>query len=163
MSDNKRPTYDELLNYVQDIARWRKDGEYDPAENDGDDTYVLENDTAVDLHDAAVSDARTLLGITDAGQVVTATCRHCGRGIAHDGRGSWVDPEATGDDRVWRETCDAHDTRAAEHEPRDSDPGDETVGADGQTLPHGRCDTCGAPCDADGCTTDRNHPIALEG
>lgn len=43
-------------------------------------------------------------------------CRHCHRAIEkHDGR--WVDPEATGDDSVWRETCDAHDTFVADHEP----------------------------------------------
>lgn len=29
----------------------------------------------------------------------------------------WIDPEATGDDSIWRETCDAHDTFVAEHEP----------------------------------------------
>lgn len=46
----------------------------------------------------------------------TGTCRHCQRAIEkHEGR--WVDPEATGDDSVWRETCDAHDTFVADHEP----------------------------------------------
>lgn len=44
------------------------------------------------------------------------TCRFCGRDIINDG-GRWVDPEATGDDIVWRETCDSHDTFTAEHEP----------------------------------------------
>lgn len=45
-----------------------------------------------------------------------ATCKHCDRVIvASDGR--WIDPEATGDDAIWRETCDAHDTITAEHEP----------------------------------------------
>lgn len=34
------------------------------------------------------------------------TCIHC-------------DPEATGDDAVWRETCDSHDTFTAEHEAAD--------------------------------------------
>lgn len=52
-------------------------------------------------------------------------CLHCGRVIelaqpndpegAIEGR--WIDPEATGDDSVWRETCDAHDTFLADHEP----------------------------------------------
>lgn len=47
---------------------------------------------------------------------MTATCQHCGRRIVlEDGR--WVDPQATGDDVMWRETCDAHDTFTAEHEP----------------------------------------------
>lgn len=46
-----------------------------------------------------------------------ATCRHCGRDILQVG-GRWVDPEATGDDAVWRETCDEHDTFDAVHEPQ---------------------------------------------
>lgn len=43
-------------------------------------------------------------------------CRHCHRSIVNVD-GAWVDPEATGDDHVWRETCDAHDTFTADHEP----------------------------------------------
>jgi hypothetical protein len=46
-------------------------------------------------------------------------CRYCGREIVND-QGVWVDPDATGDDAIWRETCDAHDTFIAEHEPADS-------------------------------------------
>lgn len=49
------------------------------------------------------------------------TCQHCGRDIYYvmqgDGWEGWIDPEARGDDEVWRETCDAHDTFTAEHEP----------------------------------------------
>lgn len=44
-----------------------------------------------------------------------------------------------------------HNERFGEH--------DETDG----TWPHGRCDTCGAPCDELGCSVDRNHVVALEG
>jgi hypothetical protein len=44
-------------------------------------------------------------------------CQHCGRRIERDAEGRWIDPEATGDDSIWRETCDAHDTFMAEHEP----------------------------------------------
>lgn len=44
-------------------------------------------------------------------------CLHCGRTIEQDAAGRWVDPEADGDDSVWRETCDAHGTVTAEHEP----------------------------------------------
>jgi hypothetical protein len=59
------------------------------------------------------------------GEVVTtdvdgehAECRHCGRDIEPDKDGRWIDPEATGDDVVWRETCDEnHDDRIAAHEP----------------------------------------------
>lgn len=43
-------------------------------------------------------------------------CEHCHRPIIL-ASGVWVDPEATGDDAVWRETCDSHDTFTAEHEP----------------------------------------------
>ena len=45
-------------------------------------------------------------------------CLHCGRTIRQE-NGVWVDPEATGDDSMWRETCDTHDTLTAEHEPDD--------------------------------------------
>jgi hypothetical protein len=43
-------------------------------------------------------------------------CQHCERRIVNID-GAWVDPEATGDDSTWRETCDRHDTFIAEHEP----------------------------------------------
>lgn len=46
----------------------------------------------------------------------THTCIHCERPVLQV-NGGWVDPEATGDDVIWRETCDANDTeRAAPHE-----------------------------------------------
>lgn len=53
----------------------------------------------------------------------SSTCRHCHRGIQFvDDR--WIDPEATGDDVIWRETCaDNHEDRIAAHEPYE--PGDE--------------------------------------
>lgn len=44
------------------------------------------------------------------------TCEHCGRAI-NDSPDGWIDPLATGDDAIWRETCDANDTFTAEHEP----------------------------------------------
>lgn len=47
------------------------------------------------------------------------TCVHCQRGIIFEG-GCWVDPEATGDDSIWRETCGEHDTFTAEHEPEET-------------------------------------------
>ncbi len=51
----------------------------------------------------------------DAGE-----CRHCGRAIKLEGGGEygWIDPEATGDDSIWREVCDSHDTFIANHEPQ---------------------------------------------
>lgn len=48
-------------------------------------------------------------------------CRHCERSIIQDGD-IWIDPAATGDDSVWRETCDQHDTFLADHEPDDLAP-----------------------------------------
>jgi hypothetical protein len=52
----------------------------------------------------------------DSDPAPVATCKHCGRSIIREG-GAWVDPNATGDDAVWREACDEHDTITAEHEP----------------------------------------------
>ena len=46
------------------------------------------------------------------------TCQHCEREIVWDHIDGWVDPEASGDDIIWRETCDRHDTFTAEHEPQ---------------------------------------------
>ena len=46
-----------------------------------------------------------------------SVCRHCDRTIELDPEETWIDPEATGDDWIWRETCDAHDTFIADHEP----------------------------------------------
>ena len=44
------------------------------------------------------------------------TCTHCDRLIIMDD-GVWIDPLATGDDSIWGETCNAHDSMFAEHEP----------------------------------------------
>jgi hypothetical protein len=54
------------------------------------------------------------------------TCTHCDRVIEWDHIDGWIDPEATGDDSIWRETCDAHDTFIAEHEPDDDGPPDDS-------------------------------------
>ena len=48
---------------------------------------------------------------------MTSICRHCQRRITNDDGLGWIDPEATGDDSIWRETCDSHDTFEADHEP----------------------------------------------
>lgn len=48
---------------------------------------------------------------------VEATCRFCDRTIQFVDR-LWIDPEATGDDSLWRETCDSNDNdRISAHEP----------------------------------------------
>ena len=63
---------------------------------------------------------RTVDGVTYMQRIIVTgdvhTCQHCGRAIYHV-HGAWIDPRATGDDRIWRETCDSHDTFTAEHEP----------------------------------------------
>lgn len=51
----------------------------------------------------------------------TSACMHCDRPIVKDDDEVWVDPYATGDDSVWRETCDRHDTMVANHEPSTTD------------------------------------------
>lgn len=45
-------------------------------------------------------------------------CQYCGRVIVFsEDDGKYVDPEATGDDAIWGEICDSHDTFQAEHTP----------------------------------------------
>lgn len=46
----------------------------------------------------------------------THHCRYCDRPITLVGD-IWVDPDATGDDDIWRETCDAATTFVAHHQP----------------------------------------------
>jgi hypothetical protein len=53
---------------------------------------------------------------------VQSTCRHCHRTIVYKGGGRWVDPEARGDDIIWRETCESNETFTAEHEPEEKTP-----------------------------------------
>ena len=43
-------------------------------------------------------------------------CQHCNREVEQH-NGQWIDPQATGDDAIWREVCDSHDTFTAEHQP----------------------------------------------
>lgn len=43
-------------------------------------------------------------------------CRYCQRIIVNE-QGVWVDPNATGDDEVWRECCDSHHVWDNTHEP----------------------------------------------
>ena len=69
-----------------------------------------------------------------------AECRHCGRSIIKDGDDLWIDPEATGDDVVWRETCDSNDTFTAHHEPEPVVTVAQDQGHDGPWT--ARC-TCG--------------------
>jgi hypothetical protein len=49
--------------------------------------------------------------------MTTVTCLHCTRVITYED-GRWVDSEAPGDDALWRAWCDARDTHATNHEPR---------------------------------------------
>jgi hypothetical protein len=42
-------------------------------------------------------------------------CFHCGRTITATPTG-WADMQATGDDKIWRYTCDENDTYPSDHE-----------------------------------------------
>lgn len=57
-------------------------------------------------------------GCDGCGADRTSICRHCQRSITLTDDG-WIDPEATGDDSIWREVCDRHDTFDAKHEPEE--------------------------------------------
>jgi hypothetical protein len=62
-------------------------------------------------------------------------CKHCTRDITCVD-GTWVDPEATGDDSIWREVCDAnHEDRIAAHEPEDGDEYSRVIHTDAPLLP----------------------------
>lgn len=39
---------------------------------------------------------------------------------------------------------------------------DECYDESGEPYPFGRCDSCGAPCGAGGCTVDASHVVALD-
>lgn len=64
--------------------------------------------------------------------------------------------QAGDDDRVLCTDCDWHGW------PEELKHPDESFDADGNALAHGRCDTCGAPCDERGCTVDLAHVVAIE-
>ena len=74
---------------------------------------------------AADSDCGDQIGATELERVSVSfaaeegygtVCRLCGREVVEDD-GKWIDPEAAGDDVVWRETCGEASTIYAEHEP----------------------------------------------
>lgn len=46
---------------------------------------------------------------------VRGECLYCHRDVFLVD-GLWVDPEAAGDDEIWREVCDRNDTFEARHE-----------------------------------------------
>lgn len=86
--------------------RWATEAEMDRA-----DTIVVPRTADSEGHPYTQGEADLAVPVT-----VPLTCLHCGREVVLvDDR--WVDPEATGDDAIWRETCDENDTeRAAPHE-----------------------------------------------
>lgn len=65
--------------------------------------------------------------------------------VEQDADGTWIDPEATGDDAVWREVCGSHDTFTAEHEP---------VTVDDRECPSCGADLLGNDPHARGCPRD---------
>lgn len=108
-----------------DLPPHSADGTFAVIDNESDNGDVL---VRIDPNDIMPEHRRKALGeliaaaMNDAafepshGNEAESTCRHCNRRIVLD-NGIWIDPAASGDDLVWRETCDAHDTFTAEHEP----------------------------------------------
>lgn len=87
---------------------------------DPDGSYVVDIDTGDDDADVAPEQVSVEVCLNDGllhrrTPPPAGTCTHCSRTI-HEVDGRWVDLQATGDDSLWRETCDAHDTFTAEHE-----------------------------------------------
>lgn len=56
-----------------------------------------------------------------ADPIPTRICHYCARPIAFED-GQWIDPDARGDDAMWRETCDGVESWPAEHYPRPDTP-----------------------------------------
>lgn len=85
---------------------------------------------------------------------VDNVCRYCGRYIEQDTDGGpWIDPEAGGDDAVWREVCDAHDTFTAEHAPVPT-----ACECCGDAIdPNGEC-----PCDWGWTDCQTSHPRTVD-
>lgn len=94
----------------QDFADSMAHSRFDESD-DGDQEMLDRLDRSLELAAIIVSDAK--------GRMMT-TCQHCERTIIPED-GGWIDPEATGDDSVWRECCDSHDTFIADHEPAVTD------------------------------------------
>lgn len=92
------------------------------ADDEGADLYGRGDSTSarISLDLFVVVERAVFAGLEAFARENASTCRHCGRSIILDGD-RWVDPEATGDDEVWRETCEDHDTFEAEHEPTEVD------------------------------------------
>lgn len=85
----------------------------------GVDYFVSDNGCECNSYDCRVCHPHADITTGDPKYGTLALCRHCGRRIiftAHDG---WIDPEASGDDVIWREGCDQHDTFEMRHEPED--------------------------------------------
>ncbi len=86
---------------------------------------------------------------------LTADCRHCGRTIVQDPGGGWADPKATGDDSVWRETCDQHDDFVAKHEPVElPEEGMTRCYCGAKYWDGNKCHSCGATWDGTDQTGD---------
>jgi hypothetical protein len=68
---------------------------------------------------------------------MSITCKHCQRTIELVD-GTWVDPNATGDDSIWRETCDGNDEdRSATHKPSSDEPLSKfVIKVDGEEMDH---------------------------
>ncbi len=100
-----------------DYETWIRENH--PDNHDGQDvmTYEQFDEQRADWHESIVRQASVVTGsLFPPEKKPRAQCRHCERDIELDSDG-WIDPEATGDDSIWRETCDANETFDAKHEP----------------------------------------------
>lgn len=105
--------------------------------------------TDYELGDWWAETALALAQAVKAEQIHPFSCAECGSGDAE----SYV---VTGevDDREGRtEVClPCHDVLVF-------GPFEDDMDHPGYTVEYGRCDTCGAPCDPDGCTRSRSHDV----
>jgi hypothetical protein len=131
---------------VQDIIDKIDSDQYDP------DQIEAEGGTDNPLADYWATLALELAEAVKAEQIYPFTCAECGT----------VDAESyvvTGevDDREGRtEVClPCHDVLVF-------GPFEDDMDHPGYTVEYGRCDTCGAPCDPEGCTRSRSHDAAKE-
>lgn len=85
----------------------------------------------------------------------TDHCAECGQDITAYWRDARGEPTCEECERELFETQDR-----ARHDHTAQDPNDEVYWVDGCRIEHGRCDTCGQPCDESGCTQDRQHTTA---
>jgi hypothetical protein len=93
----------------------------DSVKSDLELTCMLCNTVLCDIEHGDTVGTLVEVAKSHACVMVPGTCVHCQRPIVKTADGTWIDPEATGDDSMWRETCaDNHEDRIAAHEPEEN-------------------------------------------